>query len=45
MKSKIEKMFYFRLLLINRKKCTFFNNLKIVFVQIENVELNMIQFQ
>ena len=45
MKSKIEKMFYLRLLFINRKKCIFFNNLKTVFVQIENVESNVIQFQ
>ena len=43
-KLKIEKKFYFRLLFINRKKCIFLNNLKIVFVQIENVESNMIQF-
>ena len=44
-KSKIKKMFYFRLLFTNRKKCIFFNDLKIVFVQIENVELNIIQLQ
>ena len=44
-KSKIEKMFYFRLLFINRKKCIFFNDLKTVFVQIKKVESNVIQFQ
>ena len=45
MKLKIEKMFYLRLLFINRKKCIFFNDLKTVFVQIENVESNVIQSQ
>ena len=36
--SKTNKMFYFKLLFVNKKNCTSFENLKIVFIQIQNVE-------
>ena len=38
MSFKIDSFFYLRLLLFNKKRCTSFENLRIVFVQIENIE-------
>ena len=37
MSSKVNKMFYFKLLFVNKRNCTSFENLKIVFIQIKNV--------
>ena len=36
--SKTNEMFYFKLLFINKKDCISFENLKIVLIQIENIE-------
>ena len=41
MNLKIDEIFYLRLLLFNRKRCTSFENLRTIFVQIENVEKNV----
>ena len=38
MSFKIDDVFYLRLLLFNKKKCTSFENLRTIFIQIENVE-------
>ena len=38
MNSKANEMFYLKLLLVNKKDCISFENLKIVFIQIENVD-------
>ena len=45
MNFKLNDVFYLRLLLVNRKKCTFFDDLKIVNVQIENAFVEKIVFQ
>ena len=36
--SKTNEIFYFKLLFVNKRNCTSFENLKIVFIQIQNVE-------
>ena len=41
MNFKIDDVFYLRLLLFNRKRYTSFENLRTIFVQIENVEKNV----
>ena len=38
MSLKIDDVFYLRLLLFNKKRCTSFENLRTIFIQIENVE-------
>ena len=40
---KINKKFYFRMLLCNRKKIIFFENIRTVNVQIKNVEKKIIK--
>ena len=45
MNSKIDEMFYLRLLLVNRMNCTSFENLRTMFVQIENVKKNEIEIR
>ena len=35
--SKVNEIFYLKLLLVNKKNCTSFKNLKIIFIQNENV--------
>ena len=42
---KIDEMFYLRLLLVNRMNCIFFENLKTMFVQIENAKKNQIELR
>ena len=45
MNFKSDDVFYLRLLLVNRKKCTSFDDLKIVNVQIEKTSVEKIVFR
>ena len=45
MNSKINEIFYLRLLLANSKSCTSFENLRTMLVQIENAEKSEIELQ
>ena len=40
---KIDEIFYFRLLLINRKDVTFFDDLRIVNVQMKSADVDVIE--
>ena len=42
---KIDKMFYLRLLLVNRMNCIFFESLKTMFVQMKNAKKNQIELR
>ena len=42
---KIDEMIYLRLLLVNGMSCTSFENLKTMFVQIENAKKNQIEIR